>query len=214
MEYELIIIRYGEIGLKAKQTRRRFENILINNIKNGIETIDSKNTIKKEKGRIYLYTKKINESILNTSEKKETKNNEKLEEIIGDENINIDVEEVDFTEFLNKSDAVAIVQRGILKQVNNSLADMLGYNIEEIADRRLFDFVDQEGFEGIEKYYRDRLKGNDSSSYESIFLTKDNNKIWVNVNIKSSYLNGEKTDIMVVKKLDNKIDKENKKEEK
>ena len=71
-----------------------------------------------------------------------------------------------------------------------------------------------ECFEGIEKYYRDRLKGTDSSSYESIFLTKDNNKIWVNVNIKSSYLNGEKADIMLFKKQDNKINEENKKEEK
>lgn len=64
MEYELIIIRYGEIGLKAKETRRRFENILINNIKNAINTIGSKNIITKEKGRIYLYTKKINECVL------------------------------------------------------------------------------------------------------------------------------------------------------
>ena len=169
-----------------------------------------------EKRREFLVEqeKKFNESIINTSEKKETKNNKKLDEIIDDKNNNIDVEEVDFNEFLNKSDAAAIVQRGILKQVNNSLADMLGYNIEEIADRSLFDFVDQEGFEGIEKYYRERLKGTDSSSYESIFLTKDNNKIWVNVNIKSSYLHGEKADIMLFKKQDNKINEENKKEEK
>ena len=64
MEYKLIIIRYGEIGLKAKETRRRFENTLINTIKNAIGTIGSKNTIIKEQGRIYLYTKKINECVL------------------------------------------------------------------------------------------------------------------------------------------------------
>ncbi len=64
MDYELIIIRYGEIGLKAKETRRRFENILVNNLKNVIGTIGSDFKIKKEKGRVYLYTKKINESVL------------------------------------------------------------------------------------------------------------------------------------------------------
>ena len=38
MENELIIIRYGEIGLKAKETRKRFENILIKNIKNVLDS--------------------------------------------------------------------------------------------------------------------------------------------------------------------------------
>jgi len=63
VEYKLIIIRYGEIGLKAKETRSRFENILINNIKNVFDQRNYKNKIKKEKGRIFLYTSKINECV-------------------------------------------------------------------------------------------------------------------------------------------------------
>ena len=63
MNYELIIVRYGELALKGKETRKRFENVLISNIKNAFckENISSK--IIKEWGRIYVYTTKINKCI-------------------------------------------------------------------------------------------------------------------------------------------------------
>jgi thiamine biosynthesis protein ThiI len=61
---ELIIIRYGEIALKAKHTRKHFENILIRNIKNALKMSKIDNNIIKEWGRLYLNTDNINESIL------------------------------------------------------------------------------------------------------------------------------------------------------
>ena len=36
MKYKLIIIRFGEIALKGKATRRYFENILVRNIKTAL----------------------------------------------------------------------------------------------------------------------------------------------------------------------------------
>lgn len=63
MKYELIIIRYGEISLKREETRRRFESTLVNNIKNALDAKQIPNTVKKERGRIYVYTSKIEESI-------------------------------------------------------------------------------------------------------------------------------------------------------
>ena len=59
MKYDLILIRYGEIALKAKQTRKRFENILVNNIKDALKTKNLQNELKKEWGRIYLYSDQI-----------------------------------------------------------------------------------------------------------------------------------------------------------
>jgi adenylyl- and sulfurtransferase ThiI len=35
---ELILIRYGEIALKARYTRLCFENLLISNLKNAFKT--------------------------------------------------------------------------------------------------------------------------------------------------------------------------------
>ena len=63
MEYELIIVRYGEIALKGKTTRRHFENRLVSNIKNALNREQITHSIKKEWGRIYVYTNQINKSM-------------------------------------------------------------------------------------------------------------------------------------------------------
>lgn len=52
MDYELIIVRYGEIGVKSPKVRRRFENKLISNIKNKLDC-----RIDINQGRIFLYPK-------------------------------------------------------------------------------------------------------------------------------------------------------------
>ena len=63
MKYELIIVRYGEIALKGKTTRRHFENCLISNIKNALKREQIAHRIKKEWGRIYVYTTQIYKSV-------------------------------------------------------------------------------------------------------------------------------------------------------
>ena len=63
MKYDLIIVRYGEIGLKAKETRRRFESSLVNNIKNALKTKSLSSRIRTERGRIYVYTDQIDKAI-------------------------------------------------------------------------------------------------------------------------------------------------------
>ena len=63
MKFEIILVRYGEIALKGKEVRRRFENNLINNIKNALEVKDIENKISREYGRIYIHTKEINKSV-------------------------------------------------------------------------------------------------------------------------------------------------------
>jgi len=63
VKYELIIVRYGEIALKGKETRNRFENILVNNIKKALDSKKISFKIKKERGRIYVYTDQIQDSI-------------------------------------------------------------------------------------------------------------------------------------------------------
>jgi len=60
---ELIIVRIGEIALKAKQTRMRFENILISNINKALVKKNISFKIKREWGRIFVYTNRINKSI-------------------------------------------------------------------------------------------------------------------------------------------------------
>jgi len=63
VKYKLILIRYGEIALKGKATRRYFENVLVRNIKTVLKTKNITHRVKKEWGRIFVYTDQINESI-------------------------------------------------------------------------------------------------------------------------------------------------------
>ncbi len=64
MKYDLIIVRYGEIALKSRYVRKKFENILVKNIKNVLKEEKIENKIKKERGRIYIYTDKIDSTKL------------------------------------------------------------------------------------------------------------------------------------------------------
>jgi len=63
VKYELIIIRYGELGLKAKATRKTLENTLVKNIKNALQSRKISYNIKKEWGRIFVYTDEIDKGI-------------------------------------------------------------------------------------------------------------------------------------------------------
>jgi thiamine biosynthesis protein ThiI len=57
MKFSTIIIRYGEIGLKSKQTRKFFERKLMQNIKNVLKEFNAKyDNIKTEWGRLYVET--------------------------------------------------------------------------------------------------------------------------------------------------------------
>jgi len=98
-------------------------------------------------------------------------------------------------------DSAAIVQRGVFKYVNSSFADLLGYNTSEIINKSLFDFIVSDGFSSIENYYLNRLKGDSVSSIDTIFLTKNSNKINVQVSTKPTFYKGEKADLFVIKKM-------------
>ncbi len=62
--FNCLIIRYGEIGTKSKQTRRWFENVLANNIREALvsEGIGYKSIFAKH-GRIIVKTNKARESV-------------------------------------------------------------------------------------------------------------------------------------------------------
>ena len=125
--------------------------------------------------------------------------------------------DVDYHDILDKiSDSAAVLQRGILKQVNPAFAELLGYESDEVVEKSLFDFILPESFNEIEEYYLNRLKGIDVSIYETAFLTKDNKKIIVEVNTRPTILNGEKAEIAVFKKVstqENNIKKDKKEKE-
>ncbi|WP_409199952.1 tRNA uracil 4-sulfurtransferase ThiI [Methanobrevibacter sp. DSM 116169] len=58
MEHELIIARYGEIGLKSPKIRSKFERKLVSNIKG---TIDAE--VDRNQGRIYIFPKDFDDAV-------------------------------------------------------------------------------------------------------------------------------------------------------
>jgi len=100
-------------------------------------------------------------------------------------------------------DSAVIIQRGILRHVNSAFVNLIGYSVDEIVDKSFFDFIVPEGFLNVEKFFLSRLKGEDISTYETVILTKDNNKISIEVNTKPTFFNGEKAEIAIVKTLKN-----------
>ena len=109
----------------------------------------------------------------------------------------------DHTFIDNVLDCAVIVQRGILKQVNRPFVELLGYDINEVIGKSLFDFITPECYLEIEKYYLDRLKGVSSSGYKAVFLTKDNNKLVVEVSTRPTVFNGKKAEIAIIKEFKN-----------
>jgi PAS domain S-box-containing protein len=108
-----------------------------------------------------------------------------------------------YHELLDKiPQSAAIVQRGILKQINSSFVSLLGYAMDEVVEKNFFDFIALEGLADVEKYYLDRLKGENVTAYKTVFSTKDNNKISVEISIKQTIYNGEKAEIAIISCLD------------
>ena len=68
----------------------------------------------------------------------------------------------------------------------------------------MFNFIAPEGLVDLEKYYLGRLKGSNKYTYETVFSTKDNSKIMVEVSIKPTTYNGKKAEIAIIKELKNK----------
>ncbi|MDO5848438.1 MAG: tRNA uracil 4-sulfurtransferase ThiI [Methanobrevibacter sp.] len=58
MDYTLIIVRYGEIGLKSPKVRSRFERKLVKNIKAASDC-----EVERSQGRIYVYPKNMEETL-------------------------------------------------------------------------------------------------------------------------------------------------------
>jgi len=63
MNYDLILIRYGELSLKSSFVRKQFESILIRNIKYAFAFNNISCKIKTERGRIYLHTDEISKGL-------------------------------------------------------------------------------------------------------------------------------------------------------
>ena len=109
---------------------------------------------------------------------------------------------------LNPLDGVqecaAVIQRGILRQVNPSFTELFGYVADDIVNKSIFDFIVPESYSALENYYFKRLKGEDIDSFQTVLFTKNSSKIPVRVITKPTIFNNEKAELAIFKKLNEK----------
>ncbi|RLJ01106.1 MAG: hypothetical protein DRP11_05045 [Candidatus Aenigmatarchaeota archaeon] len=63
MNYDRILIRYGEVALKSDPVKNRFINRLVGNIQSGLDRAEVKYRIERDRGRLFVITKDIEKSI-------------------------------------------------------------------------------------------------------------------------------------------------------
>jgi len=102
------------------------------------------------------------------------------------------------------NEVVAVVQRGIFKQISNSFADFLGYESTELLQKSFFVFIAPHGFEDARKYYLNRLKGVTSNSFRTVLLTKEHTELLVEITVTPTIYKGDAAEFLSVKEVKNK----------
>ena len=104
----------------------------------------------------------------------------------------------------DSNEFVAVVQRGIFKQISNSFADFLGYESTELLQKSFFVFIAPPGYEDARRYYLNRLKGVTSNSFRTVLLTKEHTELLVEITVTPTIYKGDAAEFLSVKEVKNK----------
>jgi len=96
-------------------------------------------------------------------------------------------------------DYAAVIQDGIFKQVKKSMAELIGYDVNEIVDKKMIEFISSDSLYEIGKYYLSKLKGEETSGYFVKLLTKNKEKIVAEVKISLIVYEGKKAELAIFK---------------
>ena len=180
---------------------------LLKNLENDL--MKDKSNINEQANEFKKWRKKLeNLEIDINNREKELLTKERLltDKIVTSEDITSDFNKggkvVKYHDLLDKiPDSAVVIHRGILKQVNDSFANLIGYKIDEILNKSLFDFIIAEELSDVKDFYINRLMGVDVSNFETTLLTKNNDEILVEVNTKPTDFNGKKAEIAIIKTI-------------
>ena len=100
-------------------------------------------------------------------------------------------------------DGVFLVQDGDVVFVNDSFGRMLGYSVDEVLGRNVFDFVAPEDAGMVAERYRQRMSGDDvPSEYEYKALCKDGvTRVEVHINVAAISYRGQPAALGTVKDI-------------
>ncbi len=80
------------------------------------------------------------------------------------------------------SEGIVIIQDGLVKYANPSLAKILGYSVEELIDTSFLDYAHPDELAAVKEIYDDRMSGEASpTAYSSVLRHRDGHRISVEV---------------------------------
>jgi len=96
---------------------------------------------------------------------------------------------------------VAVIQRGIFRDISNSFAEFLGYERTELLQKNFFVFIAPRGFDDARKYYLNRLKGSTTNSFRTVLLTKTQTELPVEITIAPTVYKGDSAEFITIKEI-------------
>jgi PAS domain S-box-containing protein len=104
---------------------------------------------------------------------------------------------------------VAVIQRGIFRDISNSFAEFLGYDRTELLQKNFFVFIAPRGFDDARKYYLNRLKGITTNSFKTVLLTKTQTEVSVEITVAPTVYKGDSAEFISIKGITNQSSTEN-----
>ncbi|AKB68187.1 PocR ligand-binding domain-containing protein [Methanosarcina mazei] len=86
------------------------------------------------------------------------------------------------------NEGIALINgEGVITYVNRKMVDMLGYSVEEIVDRTIWDFVEEKRKSTVTTSFERRKQGSKYDSFEFELIRKDGTPLWVLINAKAIF---------------------------
>lgn len=104
------------------------------------------------------------------------------------------------------TDGIVIVQDGLLKFTNQSMCDIMQYNMEELINKPFLNFIDYSEHESLSNFHKRRMQGEQFSNIlRSQFIRKDGKTITVELNARTSNYNGSPAGFIVIRDITERI---------
>jgi len=110
----------------------------------------------------------------------------------------------------NATDGIVIVQDGLLKFANQTMCDIMKYNLEELIDKPFLDYIDEADHDSLSNFHNRRMTGEQFSNIlRSHFIRKDGKMITVELNARTSNYKGRPAGFIVIRDITDRLKIEN-----
>ncbi len=109
------------------------------------------------------------------------------------------------------NDGAVIFQDGTVQFTNPTVSELVGYSEDELADRRIGEFIAPEYRETVQERHRDRIAGDDDDlleMYEIELLSKDGPRILVEIHVSRITYEGQPATLSLIRDIGERRERE------